>query len=525
MIVGKIKMSFQHNRQIQRSYKKLTKTISGVQAAQTLKPNSFSDVDISPQAEWSSSQNIPLLNPSSRPKLKQTLLKPLPLLQKTIPNPYQKSTLSSKQFLDPKMPTSSSIQTKIITENETDNVWVGHRLKKQKSSCARIWIQNVFGLDISNNFNPYLEHLEFVKRYNIQFLALTESHLNHQNIYVKENIEASHSIVYPEGHVLLTNTPTDDYDDTRRSGGILTSTQGKLSYRYAGGGCDRGGRFTWMDFYGKDLYLRIYTVYRVCQGSNSSAGDSQAWTLQKEWLLQEKGINENPRRQVLKDLKLAIQSDIEKNRAVLVVGDFNENVLGVAGETIQMMKQLGMVNVLASHVHSPGSVRSFCRGSTIIDGVWASSSVANKIVSCGLAPFDYLYQSDHRGIFLDIDILDLLDARDVNVTSIPYRRLKCTIPKRVKAYSDEVTKKWLNHNIKTKIDKLEDMAKYIDDPGLYQSFVKYINIYDNEISGILSSAERNCCQVGRQCSLLFTPELSKLLRNRRQVQQNINKKN
>jgi len=521
-------MSFLKTSQIQRSYKNLTKTISEVQAAHISTPKEFSDPVHKQPNLCSSSQNnaITLLDPQG-PKLRQTLITPKKKnslnSSPPITNPYATSNPPTSPPLRPDME-SSSIQTKIVKENVTDNVWVGHRLRALKPSCARLWIQNVFGLDISNNFNPYLEHLDFIKRYNIQFLALTESHLNHQNRYVKENIEASHSIIYPEGHVLLSNTPTDDFEDTRRSGGILSSTQGKLSNRFAGGGCDKGGRYTWMDFFGKDLYLRVYTVYRVCNGNNASAGDNQAWTLQKEWLSQIRGIEENPRRQILKDLKEAITSDLKKNREILVVGDFNENVLSERGETVRLMKQLGLVNVLESNVNAHKSVRSFCRGSSIIDGVWATTSVERKIVSCGLAPFNYIYQSDHRGIFLDIDILDLLDARDISVQSLPYRRLKCTIPKRVKSYSEEVIRKWSNHKIKDKIDKLEDMSNYIDDPSLYASFTNYVNQYDLEIGGILSSSERNCCSVGRHCQLLFTPELHKLLRNRRQVQQQLNKK-
>jgi len=188
------------------------------------------------------------------------------------------------------------------------------------------------------------------------------------------------------------------------------------------------------------------------------------------------------------------------------------------------MHELGLMNVLSSRISIPKDTRSYCRGSNVIDGVWATSYINDKIISCGLAPFDYLYSSDHRGIFIDIDILDILDAREINLQPIPYRRLKFTIPKRVQSYGEEVLKKWDNHKIKEKIDKLEDMSTLLDDPILLQSFTKYINQYDEEIGGILSSVERNCCKVGRHCSLLFTPTLHKLLRNKRQLQQQISKK-
>jgi len=206
-----------------------------------------------------------------------------------------------------------------------------------------------------------------------------------------------------------------------------------------------------------------------------------------------------------------------------VVGDFNENVLGNKGGSVQCMKELGLINVLASNITIPDGVRTHNRGSQIIDGVWATPYMQEKIISCGLAPFDYMYTSDHRGIFLDMDILEVLDAREIDVTPPPYRRLKCTIPKRVRSYCKEVQDKWENHKIKEKIDKLIDMSTLIYDDEIKQGFIKFLNQYDDEISGILSSAERNCCNIGRQCSLLFTPTLKKILRNKRQVSQQINK--
>lgn len=460
---------------------------------------------------------------SSAPNLKQTLLCPaLPQSKASVSNPYA-STSNNVKGLSSTTSPRVAVQTELVNANPTDHAWIGHRMRRPRPSYARFWIQNVHGLNISYNFNPYLEHLDFIKRYNIQFLALIETHLNHQNQYVKENIEASHKMIYPEGHVVLTNTPTNDYDDTRKSGGILISTQGRLSQRYAGGGCDPGGRYAWMDFYGKEVYLRIYTVYRVCPCTDSIAGDNQAWTLQREWL-QAKGVNENPRSQILLDLKKAIQSDIHNKREVMVVGDFNENVLGATGKTVQMMKNLGLINVISDGVVVPAQTRTFCRGSTVIDGIWASSYINQKIISCGLAPFDFLYPSDHRGIFFDVDILEILDARDIDVQLVPYRRLKCTIPKRVTSYCDEVKQKWKNHKIKEKLNKLVDMSTVIDDPTLYQAFERYLNQYDAEIGGILSSSERHCCQVSRHCSMLFTPKLQKILRTKRQLQQQISKK-
>ena len=420
-----------YQRQIQCSYKSLSNTIKTIQSAP------HTPINILRVNEGLNTRPSRSNKSKTSPK-KQSLLAPLPTQKYLSKNPYKNkcSSTSSTPSTDLAI---SSVQTKLSLTNQLDNKWIGHRLRSPLPSHARIWIQNVNGLNISHNFNPYLEHLEHMKRYNIHFLALTETHLNNQNIYIKDNLVASHKMIYPEGHVIITNTPTTDYDDTCQSGDILSSTQNRLSNRYAGGGSDLGGRYTWMDFYGKDIFLRIYTVYRVCNNSDNLAGDNQAWTLQREWL-QRKGVHTNPRSQVLQDLKHAITVDITKQRQVLVVGDFNENVLGSRGEAVTCFQDLGLVNVLKLNLFIPEKSRSYSRGSSVIDGIWATPYIQQRTISCGLAPFDYLYPSDHRGLFMDIDILDLLDAREVNTQPPAYRRLKHTIPKRVTAYCSEVKK-------------------------------------------------------------------------------------
>jgi len=297
--------------QIQRTYTTLSKTITTVHEAHEIdstlisKPNEQSkSLDL-----HNKEPTFQMISPPPR-RLKQTLLQPIKpsITPNSISNPYVSQQTSIAQD---EGKTSIPLQTTLKLRNSNDNIWIGHRLRKPRTSSARIWIQNVNGLNIKCNFNPYLEHLEFIKRYNISFLALTETHLNHQNAYVRENIEASHKMIYPQSHTILANTPSPNFEDTRQNGGILTSTMGTLAHRYAGGGYDPGGRFVWMDFYGREVFLRIYTIYRVCPANDDNAGDNQAWTLQREWL-RDKGIQTNPRQQVLQDLKAMVLKDIAK---------------------------------------------------------------------------------------------------------------------------------------------------------------------------------------------------------------------
>ena len=47
--------------------------------------------------------------------------------------------------------------------------------------------------------------------------------------------------------------------------------------------------------------------------------------------------------------------------------------------------------------------RTHSRGSKAIDHIWATKYILDNIKHAGFAPFGHFYDSDHRGIFIDIE--------------------------------------------------------------------------------------------------------------------------
>ena len=86
--------------------------------------------------------------------------------------------------------------------------------------------------------------------------------------------------------------------------------------------------------------------------------------------------------------------------------------------------------------------------------MWTTPYISRHILNCGLAPFDFIYASDHRGLYMDLDLKHVLDANNIQIQPMPYRRLTSTIPKRTELYRKEVNLKWENHRIRDKINDL-----------------------------------------------------------------------
>ena len=97
--------------------------------------------------------------------------------------------------------------------------------------------------------------------------------------------------------------------------------------------------------------------------------------------------------------------------------------------------------------------------------------------SAGYAPFDFIGDFDHRGLYFDI-ILDEIQA-------MPHRRLKSSIPKRVQKYLDVVSKQWTHQNIDHRMEQVKNsFNKNLSHKE------KMINELDKSITNLLKHAEK-----------------------------------
>ena len=440
--------------------------------------------------------------------LKQTQLTFSVLQKKRPQNPYPKPIKTNDQPI--------SIQTKIQHSFPTDDSWIGSPLCPPASYSARIWIQNINGINISNNFNHFTEQLQYTKRYEISAFCLTETKVNAHNPYVSENVEACIKLVYPDSESSLTNSYLQS-ESIYQSGGVLCSTTiDPLAGRVASVGRDKYGRFSWIDFYGKSNFIRLYTVYRVNDNSDLSTGDTTAWADQRT-LLTSKGIYDNPRKRIISDLLHQLKNDIQLNRNLIVCGDFNENVLSEKG-TNQSFKSLGLINLFESLSPTDQKIRTHTRGKSIIDGIWTTSGISKNIIRMGIAPFNFMFPSDHRGMYIDLNIKEFLDNA-VSSQPAPYRRLKSSIPRRVEAYGDKIDELHSFHKIDLKISQIKEIVDKLSKSDA--SFI--FNKLDKEIQDILTCSEKSCSNVSRHCTLEFSDEMKKALRNHRQITHQLHK--
>ena len=199
-----------------------------------------------------------------------------------------------------------------------------------------------------------------------------------------------------------------------------------------------------------------------------------------------------------------INNDRAHDRQILVLGDFNENILDA--NINNFFVDIGLANVIRYLLPNIPSCRSYFRGRHLIDGIWASPQVCNAVRNIGIAPFYYVIPSDHRAMVFYINIHQILDSHNSSMLPPPYRRLKSTIPKRTKAYTTKLSELWFLYNITLKIDKIEFL---LDNDGATESNLKILNNLDTKISEIMSHAGKKCCKIGRHAIHSWSTEFGK----------------
>lgn len=405
-------------------------------------------------------------------------------------------------------PTQAQTKIKTSVKYDSDIEWVGFSPYEPDVHISRFWLQNIQNVDVSDNFLHFRSILDVLHTKKIDFCAFTETRLSTYNAYVNENIQAAFSIHNPDGFISTTNTYIHkDNLQTKQYGGVMSMTNGKLASRYVRTVKEKYGRYQYSDFYGKHYYLRIYVVYRVCQNTESNAGNNTAWVDQKTALQKANESLVDPRKHVTKSLLKDIRDDIKSHRQVLVLGDFNENVCADTGINA-MMRKAGLINLITKHLPHTKKVRTYNRGSSIIDGAWSTPVVSDHVSNMSLAPFYTELDSDHRPIIFDLNLKGLLDAREISIKPPSGRRLKFTCPKRVKKYVADVKDKWQHHRITVRLNQI---VEYFHQNGKDEFVEKKLTQLDDQIQEILSSAEKRCCKVPTSSKLQWSVQLQRVL--------------
>ena len=415
-------------------------------------------------------------------------------------NPYAKAPIEK-----------ISHQRRINTCRDSDNKWIGIKIYEKKPHVARVWAQNLNGISTKNSFAGFADTLVTMNRFDVQFFSFCETNLNCSNMYTRDSIEAVTNSVMPASQLKISSTTSTHSSESFQYGGNLSIAHGLLSARFATSGSDKYGRFHWMQFFGRNSHLRIYNVYNPVTHNDNTERDGSVW-IQHRNALQNDGVQTKPNQHLIDTIINMIREDLKKDRQVIVTGDFNTSVLDIQLNSI--FDDVGLSNVYDGFISKDTDARSWFRGKTIIDGAWCTPLVKNNIQAVGLAPFYFIHPSDHRALIFDFDVRMVLDDNEVELLPSPYRRLRSSVPSRVKSYSTLMEDGWFMHNIQEKIDDIEGLF-YRE--GSSPEAIEKLNNLDTVIQSIFNNSEKKCCNVGRHNDVFYSVHFAKIIKRERLI--------
>lgn len=192
-------------------------------------------------------------------------------------------------------------------------------------------------------------------------------------------------------------------------------------------GSDSLGRWSWVRLVDKNQKLiTVISAYQVCSRPTHHSGTTAYH--QQESLLRQKRIKKaKPRKYFQRDLSEFVWLCKTRHESIVLVGDFNEPMHEHSSMT-KLALTHGLVGILFqrnSHLPEPNT---YVRGSKRINYALLSSDLVPAIQSCGYEPFQKMFKSDHRGMFLDFNTSMLFRNETLKMAPAAFRDFNSKSP-------------------------------------------------------------------------------------------------
>jgi hypothetical protein len=160
----------------------------------------------------------------------------------------------------------------------------------------------------------------------------------------------------------------------------------------------------------------------------------------------------NPRKAFLSDLEDLIKTLQRSGHGIIIMMDANE-VMTTTGELARWASRLDLRDL---HRNNPAPSTYLGSSNRRIDFIFGCSQIQEYVASAGTLSYIDGPQSDHRGLFVDIDLSNYLshDPNSNKHIMSRARALRTGNPELVESYIREMHHYYESHSMEERIDKL-----------------------------------------------------------------------
>ena len=383
----------------------------------------------------------------------------------------------------------------------------------------RVYFQNVRGVLKRNVGNVNLRDgnndiaaLQQLRELGVDVLGLAETNLNWKNKWIREKWKATVRRSWPGSQVIVLSIATNDGETVHQQGGVSLIINKKWAPHIRESGSDTLGRWAWATMGGSgNKKITVVSAYRPCTGYVTD-GCETVWRQQydaitKKALQSGDGVVRklDPRERMLADLEKFIEMKKKAGHRVVLLIDANETrqVTGSAKKTYgSSMIQLEMDS---SQDDDKVMVPSRTGGKRVIDHVDTYGIPKEYMRRAGQVPHGLGFESDHRGIYVDLEIEPLLGFQAEDYPAREQRRLKSKNKVTSSKYTESLLESLTAHNVWNRVKVL---WRQVQDGKMSDEHRAEFNKIDKSTTESMLAAERHLPHQGQEG---FTPKLKGIL--------------
>jgi hypothetical protein len=211
----------------------------------------------------------------------------------------------------------------------------------------------------------------------------------------------------------------------------------------------------------------------------------------------------DPRKRFIADLDSLITQLRNQGHEILLLLDANESLSDTNCRIRDLTRKHKLADLHTRKHGLEGQPVTYKRGKRKIDYIFGSSEVAKNTLRAGITPFGS--SSDHRGLFVDVDLTAILGGSATTIPAAQYRDLHSSDPKAVGKYRCALIKYFDEHRVEERAAALQFKlltAQECSDEDSLQ-----MNGVDRDISRGMAAAAKKCKRKYRHP---WSPVLKKL---------------
>ena len=365
-----------------------------------------------------------------------------------------------------------------------------------KRTTIRLFNINLNGIPANNDYLEWEMTIAFLMDMQVDIFGLSEINLDMNNGIIKDKLMQGGKHFDPYIRFATSSSLQKLGNSPFKMGGTITGTNGCWSGRIKDQGSDNLGRWSYIKLQAKrEQYIVIITVYVPRKRNKVGGGGTTIYDQMEADLLMKTGQLKDPKKELLKDLHSFIGEETKKGNLIILMGDMNEDLGKEDGQMRNFLTSLDMtMPYLTRHGTSLQLPPTHDRGRTCIDMIGCSKGIdENAIVRAGYAPFYFNFFTDHRGVYVDIDIESIFNSTRPDTTRQIYKRFTTLHVPKCSKYLQKLEELMEEAKIFTKVDKLESKYSEENETETDESREKLINetkILFNKVSTLMISAEK-----------------------------------